>query len=90
MLAGEVFHIQHVQLPLLGHGGSSWKKVQLHPNLHQVGFCPILECTNSYLTYRSVPELPLTNLENRPYCTGHQLRCMEVCARLYNDFLAVT
>ena len=38
-------------------------------------------------TFRSVPELPLTNLENRPYCTGHQLRCMEVCTRLYKDLL---
>ena len=30
------------------------------------------------LIYRSVPEIPPANLENRPYCTGHQLRCMEV------------
>ena len=33
--AGEVFQVQHVQLPLLSHGGSHCKGVQLHPDLQQ-------------------------------------------------------
>jgi len=40
-------------------------------------------CTPIYT--RSVPELPLTNLENRPYCTGHQLRCMENLTRSWGS-----
>ena len=33
--AGKVFQVQHVQLPLLSHGGGHCKGVQLHPDLQQ-------------------------------------------------------